>query len=87
MLDLTLSSPRFDDGGGKRDRTTGHLFIDLTLSSPKFDDGGGHRNDKHRSKNGQIRSRQNQDGYRRRRNIGGRNSEACLYKQILKMSK
>ena len=45
MLDLTLSSPRFDDGGGQLDRTTGHLLIDLTLSSPKFDEGGGHRND------------------------------------------
>ena len=48
MLDLTLSSPRFDDGGGQRDRTTGNLFIDLTLSSPKFDDGG---MTEHRSKN------------------------------------
>ena len=28
-IDLTLSSPRFDDGGGQRDGTTGHLFIDL----------------------------------------------------------
>ena len=45
MPDLTLSSPKLDDGGGQRDRTTRHLFIDLTLSSPKFDDGGGHRND------------------------------------------
>ena len=44
-IDLTLSSPRFDDGGGQRERTTGHLFIDLTFSSPKFDDGGGHQND------------------------------------------
>ena len=33
MLDLTLSSPRFDDGGGQRDRTTGHLFINSTHSS------------------------------------------------------
>ena len=51
-IDLTLSSPRFGDGGGQRDSTTGHLFIDLTLSSPKFDDEGGQRTDgTYKSKN------------------------------------
>ena len=82
MLDLTLSLTRFDDEGGQRDRTTGPLFIDLTLSSLKFDDWGGHRNDgTWKQKDiGQIRSRQNHDGCRWWRNIGGRISEACLYK-------
>ena len=63
-IDLTLSSPRFDDGGGQRDGTTGHLSIDLTLSSQEFDDGGGHLNDGTWKQKyiGQIRSRPNHDG-------------------------
>ena len=51
MLDLTLSSPRFDDGGGKRDRTTGHLFIDLTLSSRNLMTEADIGMTEHRSKN------------------------------------